>query len=404
MVPKLLYWHRDLFLERQPLYPILRNASSLDCKDRNRMLVEFIKQSSRKLCDQLENFDMEYALLRVSDFNWKLKFRVGVSKPTKKSQKYVKRSYDVGRDENFSLNEPIKKYMYDTSPVSASLICMALEKKKFLHQISEMIIESRYGGIKMGEHRISSLQKFIEDGIKNLSQGIEANAPLKAFTALCCDTVYKILQSLQVDQPNASNKYIENAQSLIRVTVSMIDVCGSVNVESTKFLEELLNIFVCHGGILIAAFIETFPHVCPVKNRDRFLCESIYGIRGWLDDLTEACETAGEGALKIDIERIYYLTSELKRCLMLLIEPYLRCKMTLESVTFFEIDEALEILEVCAEDCSSSEDLVGKLKAEADKIRWYNDVSSLIEYLLICNCVPLYLFLNIILLFISSIE
>ena len=318
---------------------------------------------------------MENASIRVTDFNWKLSFNVAASKPVEKSQKYVKRSVDVKREENYSFNEPIKKYMYDTSPVPASLICMMLEKKKFLHQISEMIVESKYGGIRMGDHRISSLQKFIEDGIKSLSQAVESSAPLKAFTALCCEVVYKILQSLQVDQPNASNKYVENVQSLIKVTVSMLDVCGSINVESSRFLKELLNIFMCHGGILIAAFFETFPHICPVQSRDHLLCESICGIREWLDDLIDTCVAVGENALKIDLDRIHYLTVELKRCLMLLSEPYLRCRMTLDSVTFFDVDEALEILEVCAEDCSASEESVIKLNSEARKIKWYDDVS-----------------------------
>ena len=323
---------------------------------------------------------MENASLRVREFNWTLKFNVGASKPTKKSPKSGKRDYDIGRTEKHYLTEPIKKYIYDASPVSASLICMILEKKTFLHQIGEMIVESRYGDIKLGGHRISSLQKFIEDGIKNLSQSVEADAPLKAFTALCCDTVYKILQSLQVDQPNASSKYVENVQSLINVTVSMLDVCGSVNVESSKFLGELLNVFMCHGGILIAAFFETFPHICPAKIKDRLLCESICGIREWLDDLIEACVAAGEDALKIDLDRISYLTIELKRCLMLLTETYLRCKVTIESIVFFDADEALQILEVCAEDCSSFEGLVSKLKLEAKKIEWYAEVSILFEF------------------------
>ena len=366
--------------------PGLQTASSLDFKDRNLLLLEFIKNSSNKICDKLENINVEKVMINIEEYNWKLTFGRSGLKSKKETLKYGKTASGARINQSFSLSEPIKKYLYDVSPVSASIICMALEKKKFLHQISEMIIESKYGVIKMGKQRISSLQKFIEDGIKSLSQSVEANAPFKAFTGLCCETILKILKSLQVDQPNASGKYVENVQSLIKVTVALLDVCGSINMESSEFLEELINVFLCHGGILISAYIETFPHMCPAKNRDRLLCESIYGIRYRLDDLNETCLAAGEDALKIDLDHITNLNIELKHCLMLLSDPYLRCKMTLESIAFFDVEEALEILEVCAEGCSPSKELVIKLKLEAEKIRWYDDVSIstfLINFLLL---------------------
>lgn len=314
-------------------------------------------------------------LFDVGEFNWKLCFAKGLPKPIAESVKIGRRYPALSRIVNYSLSEPMKKYLYDASPVSASVICMAVEKKKFLNQISEMIIESKYGGIKMGKQRISSLQTFIEDGIKNLSQSVEANAPFKAFTGLCCETILKILNSLQVDHPSAAGKYVENAQSLIKVTVSMLDVCGSINMESSEFLEELFNVLLHHGGILISAFIETFPHVCPVKNRDMFLCESIHTIHDRLDDLMETCVNAGEDALNIDLDHVTKLNSELKRCLLLVSDPFLRCKMTLSSIAFYNADEAIELVEVCAEGCVSSEELLQKLKLEAEKITWYDDVS-----------------------------
>lgn len=358
----------------------MQTASSLDFKNRSVLLMEFIKQSSSKLGEQLEKVSAEHVLLDIAEYNWKLSFHAESVISTKESSRNGKENQAAKRSQkSYSLNEPIKKYLYDASPVPASIICMALEKKKFLNQISEMIIQSKYGGITMGKQRISSLHKFIEDGIKNLSQTVDANAPFKAFTALCCETILKILKSLQVDQPNAAAKYVENLQSLIKVTCSMLDVCGSINVESSEFLEELLNVFLQHGGILISAFIETFPDVCPLKSRDIFLCESIHGIRDRLDDLTETCAIAGENALKIDLDHITELTIELKHCLLLLSDPFLRCRVTLDSITFYDANEALEIVEVCAEGCTSSDELLSKLKLEAEKIRWYEDVSFFVK-------------------------
>eukprot|EP00795_Rhopilema_esculentum_P014543 gene14543-5610_t len=380
IVPKLLHWHRDLFLQRLPLNPGLQTASSLDCKSRNILLLKFIMQNSSKLNEKLGYISKADFLFDVDSSNWNLNFNLDTEPANacnKDSTRNSMKEVTGQIKKSVVLNEPMKKYLYEASPVSASVICMALEKKRLLDQIGEVIIESKYGGIRMGTQKIFSLPSFIQREIQNIQQTVDASLPFQAFVQIRSELVLKILKCLQVDHPNVSAKYVKHVQSLIKVTVSLLDVCGSVNMESTEFLVELVHVFLSFGGMFFAALMETFPRMFPVVTKDRLLCESIYETRNRLDDLTETCMASGDNALEIDLDHIVELKLEHKRCLMLLNDPFLRYKMTMDSILYYDVVEALEILEVCSEGCSSSQTLADQLTFEAEKIRWYDRVQKL---------------------------
>ena len=319
---------------------------------------------------------MEHVTVVYAEHDWKMNLNPFTKMTTKETKRYSQKPSSPKKQRTFVLSEPMKKYLHEASPVAASVITIALEKKQLLNQIDELIFDSKYAGKKIGTQQISSLTNFIEKGIMNLQQSMENNSALKEFTKTRSRMILKLLKSLQVDQPMASATYVEHFQSLIKIVVSMLDICGSIDMESTDFLVELVNVSILHGGIQIPTIIESFPKAFQTLMRDRLLVENVFEVNDQLSDLFNSSLASSEGALNIDLDRISILRSELKRCLLLIHDPFAKCSTTLDSAIYFDAEEALGLLEVCSEGCASSKELVDKLKLEENKIRWYDNVSK----------------------------
>lgn len=319
---------------------------------------------------------MEHVTVVYAEHDWKMNLNPFTKMITKGSKRFSQKPGSPKKQRTFVLSEPMKKYLHEASPVAASVISIALEKKQLLNQMDEMIFDSKHAGKKIGTQQIFSLTNFIEKGITNLQQSMENNSTLKEFTKTRSTMILKLLKSLQVDQPMASGTYMQHFQSLIKIVVSMLNICGSIDMESTDFLVELVNVSILHGGVQIPAIIESFPKAFQTLMRDRLLVENVFEIHDQLSDLFDSSLASSEGALNIDLDRIAVLRSELKRCLLLIHDPFSKCSTTLDNVIYFDAEEALDLLEICSEECASSKELVVKLKLEENKIRWYDNVSK----------------------------
>ena len=377
-MPKLIYWHRGMFLPRQPLTSGLLTASSVDYKDRDSSLLEFISSVSNRLYEQIKT-NIDNLSITYTDHDWTLNLNHDFTIVRRKISIFAKRNDERDNTKvKFTMSEPIKQYLSEASPVASGIITIALEQKQLIDHVDRMIMETKYIGKRMGSNQISSLIDFIDKGITNMQQSVEKTGPLQACLSEGFIVLMKALRGVRHDEKLVNESYLEVFQSLVKNWLCSIPFGDSSEIKYTSVLPQIVSFFMQYGGFEVSSIIAAFPRVFPSAMKDQLLCECICEIHDKLNDQfeTRAVVPPPEEDTQYDFDRFKSLTSELKNCLMLLEDPFSKCHMALKSVLYLEYNEALDMLEVCVEDCSRSTELVTRLREESQKIQWFEQVRT----------------------------
>eukprot|EP00794_Sanderia_malayensis_P003215 gene3215-3692_t len=380
-LPKLIYWHRGIFLPRQPLTSSLRTASSIDYKDCDYALLQFIGNESSKLHDQLKYVSKDNLSVVYSEHNWTLNLNHDISVAKKRTGGHSRKPSDVAveRKGKSSLSEPMNEYLAEASPVTNTLIVLALEQRDLVDQVDTMIVRSKSVAKRIDSNQVASLIDYVEKGITNMQESVKRSKTLKAYFSDGFNLFMKTIRSVRHDEKLVTESYVKACQVLVKNWLSSINPFNPIDIQYTSILPQLIDFFMLYGGFEVSPLVTALPRLFPAAVKDRLLCECIMEIADRLSDLFETNTSLYDGGVQFDIDRIAVLAKELRHSILLIEDPFLKCQTALQSVCYFDCNDALDILEICAEDCCGEESMMRELKQEAAKIRWYEQILDIIK-------------------------